>query len=65
MVGKVLLENQNVNWHIALNLYFHKAKDPTILTEPHVTFRAEVFTSFNTDNIDVMYSAAYNTLLQK
>ena len=29
------------------------------------TFRTEVFTSFNTDNIDAMYSAAYNTLLQK
>ena len=62
--GKVL-EKQNVKWYITLALDFHKANNSTILTEPHVTFRTKVFTSFNTDHIDAMNSVAYNTLLQK
>lgn len=65
VVGKVLLKNQNVKWYITLTLDFHKANDPTILTKPHVTFRTEDFTPFNTDNIYAMYSVAYNTLLRK
>ena len=28
--------------------------DPTLLTEPHVTFRTDLFTSSNADNIDAM-----------
>ena len=64
VVGK-LLENQNVKGYIIFALDFHKANNPTILTEPHVTFRTEVFASFNTDNIDAMYSAAYHTLQKK
>ena len=39
--------------------------DPTLLTEPHVMFRTDLFTSFNADNIDAMYSTVNNTLLQK
>lgn len=65
VVGKFLLENQNVKWYITLILDFHKANNPTILAEPHITFRTEVFTLFNTDNIYAMYSAAYSMFLQK
>ena len=65
VVRKVLLEKQNGKWYITLTLDFHKVNDPSILTESHVTFRTEVFTSFNADNIDTMFSATHNTLLQK
>ena len=54
-----------MKWYITLALHFRKANETTILTEPHVTFRTEAFTSFNADNMDKMFSAAYNTLLQK
>ena len=59
-VGKVLLENQNVKWYITVTLDFHKGNDSIMQTEPQVTFRMEVFTSFH---IDVMYPAV-NMLLQ-
>ena len=56
VVGKVLLENQNVMWYITLTLDFHEANESFILqTTPHVTFRTEVFTSLNADNIDAMF----------
>ena len=62
-VGKVLLEKENVKWHITLTLDFHKANETSISTEPHVTFRTEVFTSLNADNIDKMFSAAFKILV--
>ena len=49
---------------MTLTLDFHKTNDPSISIQPYFTYRSEVFTLFNANNIDAMLSAAYNTLLQ-
>ena len=49
--------------YLSLRLYFHKANEPSILTNLLAVFRTEVFTSANVENIDVMFTTAYNKLV--
>ena len=41
VVGKMLLENQIIQWYIIFTLDFKKFDDPYILREPHVTITIE------------------------
>ena len=38
--NKVLDESEAVKWYLSLRLHFHKANEPSILTDPPVVFRA-------------------------
>ena len=38
VVNKVLGESEAVKWYLPLRLNFHKANEPSILTDPSVVF---------------------------
>ena len=65
VVNKVLGESEAVKWYLPLRLNFHKANEPSLLTDPSVVFWTEVFTSVNVENINTMFAAAYNKLVQQ
>ena len=61
--NKVEGKSEAMKRYLPLRLYFHKANEPSILTDLPVVFQTEVFTSVNVENIDVMFTTAYNELM--
>lgn len=65
VANKVLGESEAVKWCLSLRLHFHKANEPSIFTDPLVVFRTEVFISVNVGNVNAMFTAASNELVQQ
>ena len=61
--NKVEGELEAMKRYLSLRLYFHKANEPSILTDLPVAFQTEVFTTVNVENIDIMFTTAYNELV--
>ena len=61
--NKMQGKSEAMNRYLSLRLFFHKANEPSILTDLLVVFQTEVFTSINVENIDEMFTTAYNELV--
>ena len=61
--NKVEGESEAMKRYLSLRLYFHKANEPSILTDLPVAFQTEVFTTVNVEIIDIMFTTAYNELV--
>ena len=60
---KLLSEKIQIKWYVSTNINFHKATDETIITDPSIVFRTEVFRSLNTNDLDDMIDASYEQLV--
>ena len=58
VVNNVLGESKTLKYYLSLILNFHKANEPSILTNPPAVFLTEVFTSVNVEYIDGMFTGA-------
>ena len=58
VVNNVLGESKTLKYYLSLMLNFHKANEPSILTNPPAVFLTEVFTSVNVEYIDGMFTGA-------
>ena len=53
-----LLDKKGVKFYFTIRAIFHQSKDPSIITEPPVSFRSEVFTALNTDKFNLHLKVA-------
>ena len=48
-----LSSKRPIKFYFTLCMVYHQSKDPSIVTEPPVSFRSEVFTALNMENVDL------------
>ena len=54
-----------LKWYLSLNMNFCKSTSPGVKTDPPITFRSEVLTFIDTQELDYQFHEAYNQIVQQ
>ena len=60
-----LSQRNGIKYYFTLRMIFHQSKDTSILTEPPVTFRSEVFTALNSESLNLHEKVAIQQFNQR